>query len=241
MNCRRVNSLLSAYIDSELTGEEMLAVRAHVEHCAECAEELDALLETKHLLSSLAFRAPRADMEELLRTAIEQEEQRPYRRWVENPLLRPLRQAWEAVAYTDIPARPGTVLATITLSVMGLWFASGVVDQMENDRHYRPVGELILLSRMPLAPRTGPANLMPTSSASAYVAAGFGSSGTVVPAYVAGSPDMDSALISPDRYTPPTHLQGGFSADLGFTIGISGVLDRNASRSRRIESALLLR
>lgn len=54
MNCRRINSLLSAYLDSELTGAEMLSVRDHLDRCDACREEYEALRETKRLVASLA-------------------------------------------------------------------------------------------------------------------------------------------------------------------------------------------
>lgn len=61
MNCHRVVNLMSAYIDGELTGEEMLAIRRHMATCSECAEEHDSLIFTKRAVSNLASARPRAD------------------------------------------------------------------------------------------------------------------------------------------------------------------------------------
>ena len=36
MNCGRVSNQLSAYIDRELTGAEMLSVRGHLGDCDSC-------------------------------------------------------------------------------------------------------------------------------------------------------------------------------------------------------------
>lgn len=66
MNCRKVSGLLSAYLDQELTGEEMLAVRAHLGDCPLCRSEHQSLSDTKRLLASLALQTPRADLEQLL-------------------------------------------------------------------------------------------------------------------------------------------------------------------------------
>lgn len=51
MNCNQVNRQLSAYLDRELSGDEMLSVREHVNECAECSVELEQLKRVKSLLS----------------------------------------------------------------------------------------------------------------------------------------------------------------------------------------------
>jgi len=58
VNCRRVRSLLSAYIDYELTGHEMLALRDHLSHCRECRDEHYSLKTMKYLLSALPEKEP---------------------------------------------------------------------------------------------------------------------------------------------------------------------------------------
>ncbi len=62
MNCNRTKSLLSAYIDSELTGQEMLTIREHLGRCQSCQSEKDSLLRVKQLLSALPEHAPRTDL-----------------------------------------------------------------------------------------------------------------------------------------------------------------------------------
>ncbi|MCX6345734.1 MAG: anti-sigma factor [Armatimonadetes bacterium] len=66
MNCRRVVSLLSAYVDGELTGVEMLGIRRHLAECSECEEEHQAVLFTKQALSRLRSVAPREDFAAML-------------------------------------------------------------------------------------------------------------------------------------------------------------------------------
>jgi anti-sigma factor RsiW len=61
MNCHRVVNLMSAYVDGELTGEEMLAIRRHMTTCYECAEEHEAVLLMKRAVSNLATARPRQD------------------------------------------------------------------------------------------------------------------------------------------------------------------------------------
>ena len=60
MLCSRVQNLLSAYLDRELTGAEMLEIRRHLRDCAPCEREREALLHVKQLLHVLPAAAPRA-------------------------------------------------------------------------------------------------------------------------------------------------------------------------------------
>jgi predicted anti-sigma-YlaC factor YlaD len=62
VNCRRTRSLLSAYIDSELTGQEMLLIRDHLSWCSTCQDERESLLQVKRLLSALPEHAPRPSL-----------------------------------------------------------------------------------------------------------------------------------------------------------------------------------
>ena len=73
MNCRKVNSLLSAYIDSELTGTEQLQIRDHLRRCESCSAEYESLLYTKQMISRAALKVPRPSLEEeiLQRIAVE--------------------------------------------------------------------------------------------------------------------------------------------------------------------------
>lgn len=66
MNCRTVQNNLSAYLDRELSGEEMLAMRAHVCECRACQEEEQAMRALKALLSGLPTPPAASDLEERL-------------------------------------------------------------------------------------------------------------------------------------------------------------------------------
>lgn len=59
MNCRHVKKHLSAYVDCELAGDEMLIIRHHLTGCDECSAEYENIKKTKHLLSSLQTVIPR--------------------------------------------------------------------------------------------------------------------------------------------------------------------------------------
>ena len=64
MNCRRVSSLISAYIDGELTGLEMLEMRRHFDGCRSCKLQYESLRYTKQILSRLSYAEPRAGLAE---------------------------------------------------------------------------------------------------------------------------------------------------------------------------------
>lgn len=53
MNCRYVQSRLSAYLDFELSGVEQQQIRNHLEQCMVCSRELESLRRTKQLLRQL--------------------------------------------------------------------------------------------------------------------------------------------------------------------------------------------
>ena len=61
MNCRRVISLLSAYIDGELDGMNMLSVRAHISDCDSCCRDYESLRATKQLLARMPTASPQKD------------------------------------------------------------------------------------------------------------------------------------------------------------------------------------
>lgn len=58
MLCCRVQNLLSAFCDSELTGAEMLEIRRHLSDCADCRREHAQVLQMKRLLGGLPAVAP---------------------------------------------------------------------------------------------------------------------------------------------------------------------------------------
>lgn len=53
MSAHRLQQQLSAYLDGELTPDEMAEVRRHLTDCQACQEELDGLRATKTMLAGL--------------------------------------------------------------------------------------------------------------------------------------------------------------------------------------------
>jgi len=62
MNCHKVQSLMSAYVDCELSGLEMLVVRQHLSGCGECNSEFESLLGVKKALGNLCAKHPASDL-----------------------------------------------------------------------------------------------------------------------------------------------------------------------------------
>ena len=80
MNCRRSSNLLSAYIDGELNGVEMLAVREHLGECAACRQEYESLRATKQLLCRLQNVAARDDLPKTICSRLDEIETPAYLR-----------------------------------------------------------------------------------------------------------------------------------------------------------------
>jgi predicted anti-sigma-YlaC factor YlaD len=66
MNCKTAQSYLSAYLDEELSGREMLDIREHLRDCEECAEEARCVQTLKHVLGAAPVPEPSADFEDRL-------------------------------------------------------------------------------------------------------------------------------------------------------------------------------
>jgi anti-sigma factor RsiW len=70
MNCKNAQSLLSAYLDEELGGREMLDIREHLYGCDACAKELESIEAVKRLVCGTPIPEPSADFEERLVTHV---------------------------------------------------------------------------------------------------------------------------------------------------------------------------
>ena len=62
MNCHRVQSLLSAYLDQELSPEEWRLIRTHIYHCPACAKNYEDLSSIKNHLGNLEPPTPQVDL-----------------------------------------------------------------------------------------------------------------------------------------------------------------------------------
>ena len=73
MKCADVKGLLSPYLDGAVTGIEMQGLQAHLDGCAECAQEYRLLRQTQQLLTSVGRVQAPADLGLKLRLAISRE------------------------------------------------------------------------------------------------------------------------------------------------------------------------
>jgi mycothiol system anti-sigma-R factor len=53
MSCKSVQSKLSAYLDGEMSGTEMMNIRAHVNQCRACQSELEGLKSVQMILRGM--------------------------------------------------------------------------------------------------------------------------------------------------------------------------------------------
>lgn len=70
MNCNRATSLVSAYLDSELGGRDMLAMQRHLHECPSCQHEFESIRELRRELSSLREPALPVGFEARLKEAV---------------------------------------------------------------------------------------------------------------------------------------------------------------------------
>jgi len=73
VKCREVKELLSPYLDGAVTGNEMQALREHLDECAGCMREYQELRRTQQLLASMGRVQEPADLGLNLRLAISRE------------------------------------------------------------------------------------------------------------------------------------------------------------------------
>ncbi|MHB8635730.1 MAG: anti-sigma factor family protein [Fimbriimonadaceae bacterium] len=70
MNCSKVQSLLSAYADSELTGVQMILMRQHLHDCAACCKAEAEVRRVKSMLAAFDVAEPSVDFEARLVSAV---------------------------------------------------------------------------------------------------------------------------------------------------------------------------
>ena len=80
MNCRHVVNSISAYVDGELTGAEMLAIRRHLGECPECMEECESVRRAKRAVARLRTVSPRADFAACIVRKLDEVSIPPYQR-----------------------------------------------------------------------------------------------------------------------------------------------------------------
>lgn len=138
MNCKSVEQRLSAYLDGELTGTEMMAIRGHLHDCRACEEEANYLRLLKRHLCETAVPEPPTDLADRLIASIREERTQPMhvRRAMRVPVLTFVGVAAASMAVTFVvvngarPASPRTRVARPSNSTSGLAF------EVQRDQFY---------------------------------------------------------------------------------------------------------
>jgi anti-sigma factor RsiW len=86
--CLKCQSSFSAYLDGDISGQQMHKIAAHLESCAPCEREFTAWRATQQVLSSVGPAKAPADLGLRLRLAISHEQSRRKSRWTDTVSLK---------------------------------------------------------------------------------------------------------------------------------------------------------
>jgi len=143
MNCRRVTNLMSAYIDGELSGMEMLEIRGHLSECADCADEYESLRAVKRVCARLRAVAPGEGFQTTILARLDEVSTPPYQRMVN----------WVLGA---VHGRLSPVAAALTASAIALVILSaGGIESV------RPESSVEVVASAPFAARVETASYLP--------------------------------------------------------------------------------
>jgi len=70
VSCKAIRNKLSAYLDGELAGFEMLDIRSHLHRCGDCEKEYEELRRLKRLISSMPEGDPGEDFAQKLKDRV---------------------------------------------------------------------------------------------------------------------------------------------------------------------------
>ena len=150
MNCGKIQNLLSAYMDGELTGEEQLQIRRHLHSCRTCSAEHDSLLTTKRMISGLTVREGRPDLEQMILQMLADEEQNRARRspilawWLTLPQNRRMQFA-SAFAIGAVALASYRIVPVLLSPPRSQPFSSNFARVDPTVRRPSPVGDLLYI------------------------------------------------------------------------------------------------
>ena len=114
MKCLEARPIMSSYLDSEVSREQMSAFQAHLESCRECLHRFRALEHTKLVTRSLGRKSVPPELALRLRVAVSQEIAS-----VRRSRLETLQIHWEnAFRALMVPATGGLVTAVLTFGLL---------------------------------------------------------------------------------------------------------------------------
>ena len=100
MRCRKAQKLISAYVDGELTGTRLQAVRSHWDQCADCRAFAADLAQLSRQVTSVSAPEPRWGFVDRLMARLPEQasDTRTSRSWLD--LLRPAPIGLAATAFS---------------------------------------------------------------------------------------------------------------------------------------------
>jgi hypothetical protein len=114
LKCFAARELLSPYLDGAVTGNQMRALREHLENCAECSREYSLLRQTQQMLVGMGRPKEPTDLGLKLRLAISREAAQTRRGRFEGVRMR-LENALNAFM---VPATAGLVCALLIFGLV---------------------------------------------------------------------------------------------------------------------------
>jgi hypothetical protein len=130
-NCEAFQAAFSAYLDSAMSGLQMVALQAHLESCSLCAEEFAVWRDVQRSLGDLGpAQAPFDLQAKLRRTLTEERSKGSYLPWSQQ-----IRRAWRAT-FAPFAYRLSGGLASALLLVgsMAWLFAAPIAVQANDDK-----------------------------------------------------------------------------------------------------------
>ncbi|MGH9580235.1 MAG: anti-sigma factor family protein, partial [Terriglobales bacterium] len=120
MNCKRVRTQLSPYLDGAISGSEMLAVARHLESCGACGSEFEGLRRTQAWVTALGPKKAPPELAIRLRVALSRQASLGLRKRLELGFVR-LENALNAFM---LPATAGLVSSLLIFGIfLGMYTA----------------------------------------------------------------------------------------------------------------------
>lgn len=147
--CAQVQAGFSAYLDSAMSGVQMVAIHTHLESCDACSQEFAIWRAVQSSLGELGPAAMPARLQTQLRAAIAAERSRE----TYLPMHRQLLRAWQTtIAPAALRVAGGFAAAVVLVAGLGYLFAAPIAVQANDDRLANLAPPRYLYSQVPPQP-----------------------------------------------------------------------------------------
>jgi len=147
--CATAQAGFSAYLDSAMSGVEMVAIHAHLASCTACAEEFSLWRDVQRSLGELGPAAMPARLQPQLRSAIAAERTRETYLPLHRRLLHQLQ---ETVAPAALRLAGGFAVAITIVAALGWLIAAPIAVEANDDRLANLLPAHYLYSQVPPQP-----------------------------------------------------------------------------------------